>query len=193
MRRRVLALDRTVLLLLALLLICLGAAAVTWGAGWATSLWPQAPDQLDPTPGTGLFAAPWWGWATLAAGLGLGALALWWLIAHRTHHSTGLLQLTGSDQTGRLRLDGSAAADLAAERLSRTRGVRNGKGKVTTDRGQLLAELDLTLEPDADLPTIVTATDHTMADLARVLGRDDVYARVTLHVARAAQQRTRVQ
>lgn len=192
MKRSVLALDRTALLLLGLALLVLGAAAVAWGAGWLTRLWSASPDQLDLAPVTGALAAPWWPGASLAAGLVLGLLALWWLLAHRTHRSVGPLRLPGAGGRDRRTIDGSRAAGTAADVIAETRGVRSASGEVVTDRGQLLAALSVTVEPDADLGAVVAATDAAMADLSTVLGRDDVRARVHLDVARSARAQSRV-
>lgn len=192
MKRSVLGLDRFLTLLLALVLVVAGAAAIAWGAGWLPSLWAGAPSELDPAPVTTVLGAGWWGGVSLAAGIVLGLLALWWLLAHRTHHGVGPLRLPGSDATGPLTLDGSSAADMAAEEIAGTRGVRSARGRVITDRGELLADLSLTVEPDADLAAVAAATDDVMADLATVLGRDDVHARVTVKVARSARQQARV-
>lgn len=192
MKRSVLGLDRLLILLLALVLLAVGVATVAWGAGWLVQVWPGSPEELSTTPVTDVLGASWWGWVALAGGVVLGLLAIWWLVAHRTHHSIGPLRLPGSDRTGALTLDGSAAVGAAADVVERTRGVRSAKGKTIADRGQLVADLHLTVEPDADLRAVTAATDAAMADLAGVLGRDDVRARVTLDVARSARQQTRV-
>jgi hypothetical protein len=191
-KRSVLGLDRLLILLTGLVLLVAGVAVAAWGLGYLTAVWAGAPDQLSTVPATDVLSASWWGPVALAGGLVLGLLALWWLLAHRTHHSVGPLRLPGSGTDGRLTLDGTAAADAAAAVIARTPGVRSAKGKTITDRGQLVADLHVDVEPDADLRHVATATDAAMADLATVLGRDDVYSRVTLDVARSARQQPRV-
>ncbi|MEJ5943814.1 hypothetical protein WDZ17_00710 [Pseudokineococcus basanitobsidens] len=192
MKRSVLGLDRFLILLLGLVLLVSGVAVGAWGLGYLSTVWSGAPDELSTTPATDVLSASWWGWAALAGGVVLGLLAVWWLVAHRTHHSIGPLRLPGTGSQGRLTLDGSAAADVAADVIARTRGVHSAKGKTIADRGQLVADLHVTVEPDADLRGVAEATDAAMADLAVVLGRSDVRSRVTLDVARSARQQSRV-
>lgn len=192
MKRSVLALDRVLLLLLGLVLLVAGAAAAAWGLGRLDDVWAGAPDELSTGPVTDALGAPWWGWAALGGGVLLGLLALWWVLAHRPHHAVGPLRLPGSDRSGQLTLDGSAAAGAAADALARTPGVRSARGRTITDRGELVADLHLVVEPDADLRPVAAATDAATADLAAVLGRSDVRSRVTMTVARTARAQPRV-
>lgn len=192
MKRAVLGLDRALIFLLGLVLLVAGVAVAAWGLGLLTQVWAGAPDELSTTPATDVLSAPWWAPVALAGGIVLGLLALWWVLAHRTHHGIGPLRLTGSGRPGQLTLDGTAAADAAADVIAATPGVRSARGRTITDRGQLLADLRVTIEPDADLRSVATATDTAMTDLAAVLGRDDIRSRVTLTVARTARQTSRV-
>ncbi|MEJ5914686.1 hypothetical protein [Pseudokineococcus sp. 1T1Z-3] len=191
-KRSVLGLDRVAALVAGLLLLALGVAMVMWWGGWLVLVWPQAPDQLTLQTATDAFAASWWGWASLGAGVLLGLLGLWWLVAHRTHRSTGPVRLTGSDDSGTLLLDGSAAVSTAATVLGRARGVRGARGKLVRDRGELVAEVSAVVEPVADLAHVVEAAEAAMADLAVVLGRPDVLGRVRLDVAKDARRESRV-
>jgi hypothetical protein len=63
---------------------------------------------------------------------------------------------------------------------------------VVLDRGQLVAELNPTIAPTADLDTIRAAAERASHDLHRSLGRDDLYYRVQLHVARHDRAPTRL-
>jgi len=53
-------------------------------------------------------------------------------------------------------------------------------------------ELNLTIEPTADLGTVQAAAEQTSHDLHRMVGRDDLHHRVQLHVARHEQTPARV-
>lgn len=192
MKRAVLGLDRALIFLLGLVLLVAGVAVAAWGVSLLDEVWAGAPDELSTAPATDVLSASWWGAAALACGIVLGLLALWWVLAHRTHHGIGPLRLPGSGRPGQLTLDGTAAADAAADVIAATPGVRSAKGQTITDRGQLLADLRVVVEPDADLRTVAGATDTAMTDLATVLGRDDIRSRVTLTVARSTRQTSRV-
>jgi len=192
-RRSVLGVDRLAALVAGLVLLALGVAMVLWWGGWLTRLWPQAPEQLTLQTATDALGASWWPAASLAAGLVLGLLALWWLLAHRPHRSTGPVRLQGSDGSGGLLLDGSAAVSTAAEVLQDTPGVRSARGRLVRDRGDLVAEVSAVLEPTADLERVTSGAEDALTDLATVLGRPDIRGRVRLAVARDARREVRVQ
>jgi hypothetical protein len=180
MRRGVIALDRIVGLLIAIVLIAVGAAAL----GWRYDVIPDAPDQVRLGGLTDLPGEPWWPWATGALGLLLLVLGLSWLVRHVPRRGIGRLRLPGSDDSGQLTTDANAAVSAAAQALAQTAGVREGSGHVIRDRGQLVAELHCTLEPTADLTVVQAAAQQAAADLHRILGRDDLHHRIELRVGR---------
>lgn len=192
-KRSVLGVDRLAALVAGLVLLALGVALVAWSGGWLTSLWPQAPDELTLQTATDAFATPWWPAASLAAGLVLGLLALWWLLAHRPHRGTGPVRLQGSSGSGDLLLDGSAAVATAADVLVDAPGVRSARGRLVRDRGALVAEVRAVVEPAADLERVVAGAEEALTDLAAVLGRPDIRGRVRLAVARDERRQARVQ
>ncbi|GAB3471713.1 alkaline shock response membrane anchor protein AmaP [Kineococcus endophyticus] len=192
MGRAVLGLDRLAAIVVGLVLLVLGLAAAAWGAGWLVQVWAAAPQQLTLQTATDTFATAWWPWAAGIAGAVCILLALWWLLAHLPRRGVGELSLKGSDKSGRLLIDPAGAAATAADVLAETPGIRSASSRVVRDRGQLVVAVKATVEPDADLQSVVTATDDVATDLAQVLGRDDARARVRLSVARRARHRTRV-
>ena len=192
MSRAVLGLDRFVALIAGLVLIVVGLAAGAWGAGWLVRVWSAAPPRLTLKTATDAFAAAWWPWAAGVVGAVFVLLALWWLLAHLPRRGVGELSLRGSGREGRLSVDPAGVAGTAADVLAETPGVRSAAGRVLRDRGQVVVALKATVEPCADLRAVVHATDEVATDLAQVLGRNDVRARVQLAVARRARQTTRV-
>ncbi|WP_299037835.1 hypothetical protein [uncultured Pseudokineococcus sp.] len=192
-KRSVLGVDRLAAFVAGLLLLALGTALVLWWGGWLVRLWPQAPDELTLRTATDAFAAPWWAGASLVAGVVLGLLALWWLLAHRPHRSTGPVRLQGSDGSGGLLLEGSAAVSTAADVLEDAHGVRSARGRLVRDRGELVAEVSAVVEPTADLERVASAAEEVLTDLAVVLGRPDIRGRVRLAVARDVRREARVQ
>ena len=188
MGRGVVAVDRAAAFVLGAGLIAAGAAAL----GWRFHLIPDAPERLR----LGWLAATtrtaWWPWATGTAGVLLVLIGLIWLTRHFRRSGVGRLKLAGSDHTGRLTADADAAAAAAGHTLAQTAGVRNCTGRVVLDRGQVVAELNPTIEPTAGLDTIQAAAERASDDLHRIFGRDDLYHRVQLHVARHDKAPTRV-
>ena len=192
MSRSVLRFDRLAALVLGLVLVAAGAAAAAWGLGQLTRVWAGAPQSLSTAGAGDVCGQSWWPGAAAAAAVLLALLGLWWLLAHVPRRSTGPLRLAGSDRSGALAVDGSSAAAVAADVLTETPGVRSASGRVVSDRGQLVAEIDVTAEPDADLAEVAAAVDATGAQLAQVIGRDDLRGRVTVHVARRQRRGSRV-
>lgn len=183
MRRSILGFDRVLVLLLGLLLLVLGVAAVGWQTGFLESLWPDVPDEIavdsGQVTGSSSFAA--------LAGVVGGALiviGLWWLLAHLPRRSVGSLRLPSGDQPGRLVVDPGPAVATAAEVLADDPMIRSAKGAVLADRGELVVRLRATVDPDADLGAVVDACDAVLADLAHVLPADQLRSRVELSVLR---------
>lgn len=102
------------------------------------------------------------------------------------------LRLPGSTTDGALALDGTSAADVAAEVLADLPGVRSASGRTVHERGQLIAVMDVTAEPSTDLAELSAELDRVSADLRSALGRDDVRGRFRVHVARRARCASRV-
>jgi hypothetical protein len=184
----VIAVDRVAAFVLGVGLIAAGAAAL----GWRFDLIPDAPARLRLSWLPDTTQTAWWPWATGAAGVLLVLIGLIWLIRHLRSRGIGRLQLVGSDHTGRLTADANAAATAAGQTLTQTAGVRSSTGRVVSDRGQLVAELHLTIEPTADLGAVQAAAEQASHDLHRIVGRDDLHHRVHLHVARHEESPARV-
>ncbi|WP_369054241.1 hypothetical protein [Kineococcus terrestris] len=184
MSRKVLGLDRLVAVLLGLVLVAAGAAAVAWYAGWLAQLLPGTPERLSTGPVADAVAAGWFAGACAAAAVVLALLALWWLIAHVPRRGAPAVSLPGSRDGDRLVLEADAPADAAAEALAAAPGVRSASGRTVVDRGRLVVELRAVVEPSADLEEVGRAADEVSRQLRTVVGRGDVAGRVRLSVAR---------
>lgn len=191
MRRSALALDRTASFLAGLVLLGVGLAAATWGAGQLRRLWAASPTELQLRTATDAYAQSWWPWAAGATGLVLLAVAVVWLLEHLPRRGTGPLRLPGSSRAGVLTVDGDSATEVAAEVLGEVRGVRSATGRLVRERGHLLALLTVTAEPSTDLSALSAEIDQVSSDLRQVLGRDDVRARVRVRLARNDRTLTR--
>ncbi|NIZ90376.1 alkaline shock response membrane anchor protein AmaP [Kineococcus rubinsiae] len=192
MGRAVLGLDRIAALIVGFVLLVVGLAAAAWGADLLTRVWPSAPEQLALRTISNAFSMTWWSWAAGIAGAICILLALWWLLAHLPRRGVGTLSLPGSGKNGRLSVDPAGAASTATDVLAEAPGVRSASSRVLRDRGELVVDVKATIEPSADLRSVVEATDEVTADLAQVLGRDDARARIQLGVARRGRQQSRV-
>ncbi len=187
MSRAVIAFDRLATIVVSLLLIGAGLAGLTW---WRGDLGLSGP--LDATAAVDQAAQPWWPWAAGVLGAALVLLGLRWLAGHVITAGVGQVRLPGTSKQGRLTAQVKPVAQAAAEVLDTTEGVRSVRGTINRDRGQLVARLSATIEPESDLATIAAAADAVSADLKKVLEREDLRCLVTLRVARRGRQLSRV-
>lgn len=170
--------DRLVTLVIAVVLIAAGVLGIVW----RFDLWDQLLDRLDTTAAQDVTATDWWPWALGGVGILLILLGLRWLWAHMPTGGVGELNLPGTSSDGRLRFNAKSAAAAAATTLAETPSVHSARGNVRRDRGQMVVDLQVSMEPDADLAVVAEAADRAVADLATVMGRDDLYGRVRLSV-----------
>jgi hypothetical protein len=191
MRRSVLALDRVVVLLLGLVLVVLGVAAVGWQTGFLADLWPDVPDTVQVDTGS-VTTDPAYPALAGAVGVVLVVLGVWWLLAHLPRRSVGALRLPAGDAPGRLEVDPGPAVATAAEVLSDDPVIRSAGGAVLADRGERVVRLRATVDPATDLHAAVAACDRVLADLAGVLPADQLRSRVELSVLRRGQTEARV-
>lgn len=192
MRRSVLGLDRFLAIVTGLCLLVAGATAIGWYTGWLGAVWTATPVKLSTAGATDVVETPWWPWTALGAGILATIGGLWWLIAHLPRRGVGMLILPGSGKTGRLLVDPAGPASAAADTLADTPGIRDARGTVIRDRGELIVAIIAKVDPSADLNEVAAAADTVTADLSTVLARDDARARVQLTVARHDRSRTRI-
>lgn len=187
MSRAVLALDRIVVLLVAIVLIAAGVAAFTWWLGTSILSGPvDAGAVADQT------TQPWWPWACGLLGVVLLVLGLRWLAAHVVPRGVDSLRLSGSDAHGKLTARARPVAQAAGDVLEMTPGIRSARGAIATDRGQVVVRITATVEPYAALADVAAAVDSMTGDLRAVLGRDDLHCQARLRVARHAKAPSRV-
>lgn len=191
MSRSVLALDRVAVLVLGLVLLVVGVAAVGWQLGFLAEVWPDVPDSVDVDSGR-LTDSSRYAAIAGATGVLLVVLGLWWLFAHLPRRAVGSLRLPAGEGSGRLVVDPGPAVSTAAVELAEDPMIRDAKGAVLADRGELVVRLRATVDPDADLEAVVAVCDRVLLDLAVVLPADRLRSRVELSVLRRAAGAPRV-
>lgn len=185
MSRTTSAADRLAVLVLGLVLAVAGLALVAWyldARGWLP-VDLSAPGRLDTGAVDTAATSSWWPWALGLVGVVLVLVGLRWLAAHLPDRGIGRLRVAGSTSADALEADAGGVVGAAAAALEQTEGIRSARGTVRRERGQVVATLHATLEQGADLGTVSRACDTVSADLAGVLGRDDLRCSVRLHVA----------
>ena len=188
MSRTLAALDRVLLVLLGVAALIVGVAAVVWQA----DLWDRLSGPVHAPWLRRAAAQDWWPWAVGAGGVVLVLLALWWLLAHLSRRKLGEVRLAGSSTAGKLTADLSALAAAAADAVLDTPGVRSASGTALDDRGRRTLQLTVTIDPTADLPTVITGTDRVCRALTHALGDPNTAARVHLRTARNTRNSPRV-
>lgn len=188
MTRTTATLDRIATFVVAVALIVVGLLA----AIWALDRWLPLPSQLSTVPATRIMESGWWPFAVGLLGIVLALLGLRWLWAHVATSGVREVNLPGTGKEGHLSLDVKAAASAAADAFADTPGVRHASGKAVRQRGQLVVDLNATIDSDADLTEIAGSADRVSAELAQVLERPDIYCRVRVGVsARSGGRRMR--
>jgi len=79
-----------------------------------------------------------------------------------------------------------------ADAVLDTPGVRSAHGTPLDDRGRRTLQLTVTVDPTADLPTVIAGTDHLCHALTHALGDPGTAARVHLRTARTTRNSPRV-
>ncbi|WP_372594868.1 hypothetical protein [Actinotalea sp.] len=185
-QRSVVAVDRAVVLLLAVALVLSGLALLAWHAGSLPQVWPASwpPVQDQVRLDTRFLESGWWPWAIGVGGVLAVLLGLGWLLAHVPSRTVGTVVLPGGPIPGTLRIDPTPAVRTAAEQLRRNPAVRRASAAVVRERREVVARLRVTLEPSGNLHDLVTAIDQVSTDLRRVLSTDRITGRVEIEVAR---------
>lgn len=188
--RKLLFIDRTATLLLSVLLLVGGAAALWWWDGRTIAgITPLETSDVSTVSDT--IESAWFPWAAAVVGVLLALVALRWILAHLTPATVKRLRLGGTDSTGRLEVAADKVAASAADALGDTLGVRSASGSVLRDRGQMVARLKVTVEPDVDLAALAERADLVSAQLATALERSDLRCDVRVHVSRSGRRLTR--
>ncbi|TDE09629.1 hypothetical protein [Jiangella asiatica] len=189
MRRGAAATERLVVLLVGLVLLALGAAAVAWERGWI----PDAVDRVDATALLDRTGESWWPWVEGLVGLLLVLVAVAWLLAHTRRSVMTRLPLSGSGRTGKLDVDSGALVSAASGVLDNAPGVRARGGRVLREPRELVVELRAAIDPGADLDETAEAAERASAALRSCLGsQSGARCRVILVRSRPWAKRTRV-
>lgn len=171
--------DRTIVLLLAVVLLAGGVVTLLWGlAVLPTDI---VGVHIDP-----LLAATeraWWPWLLLALGVLFILLALRWLLAHQPRAAVTDVRLPGSGNGGRFNVVLRPVLDAACESLRRDPRIAGASSKVRDHAGSTQVVLDVTMHPHADLADVATLADEHVADVHRMVGRSDLEYLVVLDVA----------
>jgi hypothetical protein len=184
--------NRTVALVVALVLLVVGVAMILWWAGRLGDVWSGAPDSLDPSQVSDVTTASWWTAVAAAGGVVLIALGLWWLLAHLRSTRISRTVLPGSDASGHLALELPEVAHHFATLAGRNNGVSSAKATFVSERGRTVLTSTVTVDPEANVGAVSSVISALTLQARDVAGIEPFAARTRLHIARRARQLERV-
>lgn len=179
MSRLLTAFDRLAALVAGLVLVCAGAALLAWRLGWL----PSAPVRIASPWMAQTVTAAWWPWTLVGAGVVLLLVGFRWLFAHLPTNRVRRLTLRGSSSRGRLTVDASQVLGAIADDLQDHPDVRTSRGKVTNERGRIVAVVAVVVDPDTDVETVIGLGEAAGTSLVRMTGCQDVAYRMQVSVA----------
>lgn len=156
MSARVNTANRTVLLLLAVLLLVAAAVglAIGFGARVAGVTLPRSPDPvLSPKTMTAANDSPWFWWAVAAGCVVIALLAARWLLAQFATDRAGNLDLTENDREGTTTLTAGAVGDAVATEAKTCPGVEDASAHLR-ERPTRALVLTVDVAEYADLGTV---------------------------------------
>lgn len=187
MSARVNAANRTVLLLLAVLLLVAAAVglAIGFGAGLAGVTLPRSQDAvLTPKTTTTANDSPWFWWAVAAVCVVIALLALRWLLAQFATDRGGDLDLTENDREGITTLTAGAVGDAVAAETKTYPGVEGASAHLR-DRPSRTLVLTVDIAEYADLTTVRNQLETgAIAHARHAIGEPDLPVHVEFHPTR---------
>ncbi|MGC0365744.1 hypothetical protein ABH922_003728 [Rhodococcus sp. 27YEA15] len=189
MSRTVEFVDRVVSGVVALSVVAIGGGAVVWG----TDRFPGMPERLNLSSVLSETDRSWWPWAVGAAGIGLGALSVWWLISHRPARKVKRIVLADHGTGEKVTSDLSMLTSAAADALERSPHVVRARGKAVLDQRVRSVELNVTVRRSAvrsaDSIAAVYDTINSVRDSVRHMAQDpSIEVRTFLLVARSGSR-----
>jgi len=184
MSTRVNTTNRTVLVILALLLLITSTVGLIIGFG-ARLTGLALPDKHDPVLSTESLTAandsPWFWWVIAAGSLVIVLLALRWLLAQFAADRVGHLDLTQNDREGTTTLTAGALSDAVAAEAKTYPGVEDASAHVRDRSGRTLV-LALDVAEYADLNAVRSRLEQgVIAHARQALDEPDLPIHIELH------------
>lgn len=171
MSRRLAAVDRTLVLILAVVLLAAGLLALEWRFQLISSGYPE---EIGLGGLGSVTQTPWWPWALAGAGLILGMLGLVWLLLHLARPSVQQMGLAQSQADGRLHVDLASLASAVGEQLAGLAPLDHVRSRSTGTAAHPVLQVRADLAPGARGRDIQEAVAQCAEDLRRALPDADV-------------------
>ncbi|MBZ5735709.1 hypothetical protein K8Z61_14540 [Nocardioides sp. TRM66260-LWL] len=182
--------DRTMLTVLALVLLAVGALLVDAGTGNRLGLL-TVPASISKDRADSVLDASWFDGVLLGGGIVLGLLALIGLLRPRRRVGGRLVRLSASTERGRVELDVTALAQAVAEQVARLEPFDTADGLVRQHGGRHLVEVRARLNAEADAAEVQPLLAGVRDDLAEAVPAQSIALRVVVESPRAPSRRDR--
>jgi len=179
-------LNRTLLVLLGLVVLAVGALVVVASLGLLGGQdTPVLPQQVL----TYLIEQPWVPYAVAAVGIIVALLAIRWLLAQLPHRaSSGRFRLKDDSGRGVTSIDADTVADAVRHDLQNYAGVSSARAGIHGSRDRPTATLTLVVDPDTDIRALQTRVhEHAILRMSEALGAQSVTTRLLVSVSRSRQ------
>ena len=180
MTRKLVGIDRTVGVLLALALVAAGLLLVDWRLDLVTAL----PDGVHISPLLDASAASWWPFATAVVAVVLVLVGLRWILAHLPRLGSPDARLADSSGAGRINLDTASVARATAADLESDLVLPQARGRVQVRRGRPTVQLDAHCAPGADVADLRERAEQVARDMVLAFPSGDLPLRVLVDAPR---------
>lgn len=186
--RKLPAIDRVTTLLIGIALIAAGLALIDWRYRWVGS-WT---DSLSTPSALDVESSAWWPWAFAAAGVVLGLVGLFWLLAHAPQRGERVARLhDASDETGSIGVDYQSLASAVAADFEARTPVSNVSGSTRRRRGTHVVEVRGHLDPHANRESVEAAAVRISQNVSEAFPDGSTVSRVLLGRERRPWGRSR--
>ena len=171
--------DRTILAIVGVLLIALGAwpILIHFNVSFATYLatW------VDHDTWAGLPEQGWWPYALGLATIVCALAGLWLVISNLRHHRFSAVSSEQSNEEGAIKTEMSAIAGAVADTLAEVEGVEKVSRLVAYDRSRPTLQYEVLADPDTPILRIKDAIEVNDRDFRAAFPDVDVDTRYKVH------------
>ncbi|SNT51662.1 hypothetical protein [Rhodococcoides kyotonense] len=179
MKRLTAAVDRVIVVLLGVALLCAGTYALAWyfDVPWAVARFATFDRDLFAS----IPAQNWWEAAVGVTAVVSAVVAILLLIGNLSPRRTGTIQISAGESLA-VRVDLGALARGVATDLATFPGVASAQGRAIDDRGTATLAVTVHASPDIDIDAFTRVAESRAEFVAETLEGADVALRVQVHV-----------
>lgn len=174
------ALDRVIIGILGVFLICGGVWATAFAFG--LPLAHRLGDFYDSAKMEAFFASPWYPVALIVLVVALAVLAPWWIVANLRQHNFNRLSAGERHESGGITIATARVADTAAETLQSIEHVLKVRTTARMDRGRPTITWTISAAPYVSLAELTREVEQCERDVREALPGMDLDTRYLLQL-----------